>query len=471
MNKISTDIELSQAFGIEISEDYQMALELLRIDASSSLIKFRKITEVFCRIALEANSPDFQGSDLSSCITELFNIKVIHYDLKNRLHDIRLLGNKSAHSNVDSFKGVDEQTIPELIQSYEIRLKKDAIKARTLTVKNMEDMHKIINKTPDYITVTISDIPDKSWGVTLAEAATTSCFKTNLKAGKIYESLANNMRIKDLHNESFEFDYRYIGLKKLAATQYELAYRLSSNQDKNLKTAIEKNKSKFLRNKFETDTAFEERKDRITSGYTDAIFKEKAHPESLFLYWTVNAEFHFLNGEMPADCDWMLEASAKLGHPEAQAAFGDVLLNKGRIPEAILMLKKSIKSDIDLGYRCLAGIYGDPNFEDYDTSIAFKYLNRGVEVNGPECLFSLGVLYHEGTWFEKSETKAIELILRSIQIGSFGAEDYYLEKILKVKAKQQNEVKEPAINLSKAIGRNSLCECGSGKKHKKCCLS
>jgi TPR repeat protein len=471
MNKIKTDIELSQAFGIEISEDYQMALELLYIDASSSLLKFRKITEALCSLALEGNNFDSQGSNLNSCITKLSDTKVIHHKLKVRLHKVRKLGNDSAHPSVNAFKGGDKQAIQKLQQTYSVQVKEDAITARELTVRNMEGMYKVINKTPDYINVTIEEISDKSGNATLAKAATTPCFKTNLKAGKIYESLANEMRIKDLLNDTFESIYRCTGLKKLAATQYELAYRLSSNQDKNHEAARLKNRTQFVQKKSETEADFEARIDSITAHYTDTFLKEESNPEALYLYWKINGEFHFLSGEVPADCDWMLEASAKLGHPEAQAEFGDVLFKEGRIPEALLMLEESIKSDIDFGYRCLAGIYGDPNFEDYDTSIAFKYLNRGVEVNGPECLFSLGKLYHEGKWLEQSEAKAIELILRSIQIGSFGAETYYLEKIVKVKAKQQKDIEEPATNLSKAIGRNSLCNCGSGKKHKKCCLN
>ena len=50
-------------------------------------------------------------------------------------------------------------------------------------------------------------------------------------------------------------------------------------------------------------------------------------------------------------------------------------------------------------------------------------------------------------------------------------EDLTFEDIVKKLIKSEREQISKELNIRKAIGRNDLCPCGSGKKYKKCCMS
>lgn len=89
----------------------------------------------------------------------------------------------------------------------------------------MEEVFPILTKDKSYISITMTCIPDNSWSKTLADTVTTTCVITQLQAGQIYEAQTNDMRTKDPYN----FCYRYNGLKKLAATYYEMSLKVNTN--------------------------------------------------------------------------------------------------------------------------------------------------------------------------------------------------------------------------------------------------
>lgn len=483
MSNIKTDIDLSKNLGSDIYDEYQNALDFIQIDAGYSLLKFRIITEILCNRALKISNIPTENNGLNSLIDELFQSQVIHYDLNNRLHEVRNLGNKSAHAPVLSSKFSDEDNIRDLKVSYTNQLREEAILARKLTVKNMEDMHSVLTTDKSTITVSMVDIPDNIWAKILVDAATSSCFKTYLKAGKIYEAQANDMRKQDPYNYEPDFCYRYNGLKKLAANYYEMSFRISADIGKNtrqlLLNEIQKPFKKVPDNEPKSTVLVNNDDPNID------MFKEHSNPEALYLYWSVIQETDSFGGEWKPEYQWMLEASAKLGHPEAQAVYACRLLEKGEFDSALSMLEHAITFNIDAGYRGIAAFYDVEGIGKRDIKKAISYLNKGAEINGPECLYTLGKLYYTGTWVEKSESKGKEYILKAIKFGSFNAEDYYFKDILRVKEKQrekfENDISEGLNNVKKFfkggndtiidIGRNDPCTCGSGKKHKKCCLN
>ena len=482
MSTIKTDIELSKHFGNEVYDEYRSALDFIHLDARNSLLKFRLITEVFCRRMLNGNNISTQEDNLHSQIDELSQCQIIHHEFKDRLHKVRKLCNKNVHATELSSESSNEDNIKNLKASYTAQLREDAILARELTVRNMEDIFPILTKSKTNISVIMTDIPDNSWSKTLIDAATTSCARTQLQAGKIYEAQANDMRKKDPFNFEHDFCYRYNGLKKLAATYYEMSFKISADVGTNETKLLLDIISEPLRN-----NEINEQKTEVNNeNYSPVqIFKEHSNPEALYSYWSVIQEMGSFDGEWITEYQWMLEASAKLGHPEAQAVYACRLLKNGEFDSALSMLENAITFEIDAAYLGIATYYNDKRTGKRDIKKALGYLNKGAEINGPDCLCTLGKLYYTGTWVEKSESKGTEYILQAIQFGSIAAEDYYFKDILRVKEKQrekfENDISKDLNNVIKLfngrnqtisnIGRNDPCHCGSGKKHKKCCLN
>lgn len=50
-----------------------------------------------------------------------------------------------------------------------------------------------------------------------------------------------------------------------------------------------------------------------------------------------------------------------------------------------------------------------------------------------------------------------------------GNESFYLCESHYTKYKKHNKLNKPIVRKEAKIGRNDICPCGSGKKHKKCC--
>lgn len=484
MSTIKTDIELSKHFGNEVYDEYRSALDFIHLDARSSLLKFRLITEILCRRMLDSNNIPRHENTLYAHINELFQCHIIHHEFKDRLHRVRDLCNKNIHAVELSSGGDNEDNINNLKASYVSQLREDAILARELTVRNMEDIFPILTKNESHISVTITDIPDNSWSKTLIDAATSACARTQLQAGKIYEAQANDMRTKDPYNFEHDFCYQYNGLKKLAATYYEMSFKISADVGTNEKELLLRKISEPFK-KNEIHGLKSEHQVNSENYSPDQIFKEHSNPEALYSFWSVIQETESFGGEWKIEYQWMLEASAKLGHPEAQAVYAGRLLEKGEFDSALSMLEYAITFEIDAGYRGIAAFYNDKRTGKRDIKKAIGYLNKGAEINGPECLCTLGKLYYTGTWVEKSESKGTEYILKAIQLGSFNAEDYYFKDILRVNEKKRNKLENDlAKGLNNIIelfngrsetvidiGRNDPCHCGSGKKHKKCCLN
>ncbi len=477
MIKIKNDIDLSKYFGPEVYDAYENARGNIDLNAGISLIQFRIISELLLKHVCKEKNIVITNQDLYSLIKELSDNQITHGELNDRLHRVRLLGNRSAHPPEISTLNANEVEIKELRVNYIAQLRRDAEKSRDFTIKNMEDIHSILIGTSVSISVEIEDIPDRTWTKDLADAATTSNYKVKLKAGKIYDSLANELRISDPFNDTEDFDCRYNGLKKLAACHYEMAYKLSANID----GAVSEEFSKFIINPLKsiiTDDPIDETKTQESSFSVPNILKERSNPEALYLYWSIASE-GYLGQEKALECEWMLEVSASLGYPSAQAQYGGKLIGSSRYEDALAVLELAVKSKEDLAFRHLTELYYFKKNGMHDCEKAISYVKQGAELNGPECLALLGEMYHRGMGVEQSDSKAAELLLNAIQIGSVTAESYYFKEILATRKNQREKFADGINSLfdslnaisepNTKIGRNDPCHCGSGAKYKKCC--
>lgn len=477
---ILNDIKLSEQFGKEISDEYQMALEFIQLKADYSLIIFRKITEILCGLAMTTNNIQRTKSSLNNLIHELSECQIIHHELKERLHEIRKSGNRMAHPLDDGSHDFNKEEIQQIKSSYSDQLIQEARSARITVVRVMEDFLLILKKTNKPISVEITEIPDSSWKKVLTDAATSECDRTLIKAGKVYESLANQMRAKDPYNSTYNFNYRYEGLKKLAANYYEMSYRLKADITNEVTKILDEGKYDRLKSIF-AEEPIEERILEDDSYYIKEVLKKHGNAEALYLHWSILNETESFEEGGLLDHEWMLEASALLGHPDAQAHYGWKLFEGGQEREALKLLESAASSEIDWGYRYLANFYLEPRSTKQNNEKGIEYLQKGIDINGAECLAAMGQLYYNGHINDKSKRDGVELILRSIQQGSFTAENFYFNKVLKVRQHQKSAFEAKAmgfLNLlrdtnkeTSKVGRNEPCHCGSGIKYKRCCLN
>ncbi len=455
MTTIRNDIELSKGFGEVLADEYNAALNFIHIDASASLLKFRNIAEILCELISNSKNIDLSSKDLYPRIEELCDYQIINHPTYDRLHRLRVLGNIGAHPDMTLLNGdeTDKIAIQKMNVQYAEELREKAFIARELTVRNMEDAHSIIFNRPLPISVNILPISDNSWHKEVNDAILSPCYKKKLQAGRIYDSLANEMRIKDPFSQSHDHEQRYRGLKKQAVCNYELAYILSAKVDNEFISSLMNGKSISLEN----------------------IYKNKSDPEALYRFWYIS-----VFQDETQDFEWMLEASAKRGWPEAQANYGGLLLDLGMYEDALAMLELALEAKVDLAYKNLFQFYVNEKQGNLDLDKALDYLYKGVELNGAECTYILGKLHHKRIReVDPSESKGKELILKAIQLGSTDAEDYYFNDVLEVKQKFRAELEENLTKVlgslnrkaipDKKVGMNDLCPCGSGKKYKKCC--
>ena len=468
---MKTDIELSGCISNTICDEYRSALDYIKLDASISLIKFRKITEILVSLVAKSNGIKFSSDVLNDRINDLHKAQLLQRPLTDQLHIARKLGNQGAHPPEVILEGDTEQQksgLVEVLSAENKRLQEAAEKARQLTIENMKDLYPLILKVELEDDIETLELEDKSWERDLIKSLSSDHYQDLLQAGKIYNLLANNLRKSDPFNESLKFDSHYIHLKQQAANCFETAIKLSIGiSDDELLRLIH------------------------TRGLNlNKLCAKHSHIESLYLYWNLNHEENSLSGIPEGIYDWALEAAANRGFPAAKAYLGKILIHKAEASydEGLSMLTSAADQGEDIAFYNLFEEYTRKDSPVYDNKKALEFIMKGVRLDGPNCIAQLGKLHHRGELVDQSNEKAKELLLKSMQIGCVMAENYYFSDYLKKESNREAVVKEDLMDLLEAlkpvltanpgigknihrVGRNDPCTCGSGKKYKKCCIN
>lgn len=460
--KIKTDLDLSKEFGDHVYDDYKTALEFTTANPDYSLMKFREIISALCREIADSKKIKLKGDSTCQHIKQLFFEQIIHKPLSDNLHAARIFGNKGVH------KENTEEVGEEFIKTRTESLSKKANAARKLIVQILEDTFYILkNEYPPK--VTLAETGAQEYRNILFEAAITESSHDKLKAGVVYESIANDLTIKSSSNMiSNETDYHFKSLLRLAAIQYEASYKISARV--NLK---KNNLTMFTAHLVD---------DEVITKYCDA--------EPLYNYAVIAHEGH-LGNEFISEGVKLIQILAEREYSRAQAYYGAHLYDTNQFWQAKNYLDRAAEKDDTLALRVLFYYFTEEKINELDMDLALKNLHRGVDLGCPDCIATLGEVYHKGLGVDKDDIKAEEYLKKSIENGSYIGKRYYQFFFKTTPEEIGNEFQKELLSLSKLlkketdtiklrhelatknpkIGRNEICPCGSGKKYKYCCLN
>jgi TPR repeat protein len=454
MSVIKSDLDLSNVFGDYVYESYKTAVEFIKIHPDYSLLKFRDVLSALVNAVADSSRMKISTQKLYDQIDYLHECQIISRPLKNALHKVRLLGNRGVHTDVSS--NLDS----EFVEERKIDLIEKAGQARDLMIGVFEDLFLLFNRDESLPKITKLEIKSQEYKDIVFEALLSEKKQDKLQAGIILEKLAVDSSPDQIVVVSKAFSYHYESLYKISATFYEAAYKISANIDGRIKT--------LMLNEDIGDLEV------ITQNYGDL--------EPLFRFAALMSEGH-LGDERKASGYDLMKVSADRGYAPAQAFYGAYSYFESRFEDAISYLKEAEKQDEPLALRFLFKYFAEGKACQSDVNKALEYVNRGVKIGCPDCIAELGEAYHKGLGVQKNDEKAEKLLVEAIDAGSVIARvyytvefndlvghmtDYFYELGQQFKKSVKASKRQPE-KMTKKVGANDLCPCGSEMKYKKCC--
>lgn len=461
VNDIKTDIDLSESFKNPVFEDYSDAIDFMTIKPDYSLLKFRDIITVLCKQIADQLGINFESNKLVEQIDYLHDCQIIHGSFKSTLHELRQLCNTGTHKPAlqpDQESGDGHNNV---IKSMHDTLLDNATNARKLMLNVFEDTFialKMGAEAPKYVLVKAEGQESKE---ILWQAVTTLNWKVKLKAGLIYESLADRSGMSFPLVISSELDFHHKNLYVLASNFYETAFKMSADIDHSCMSF-------------------------------NILEKGMTEDEAVEKYGDLNALYHYaalacdgiLGDEKKERGYKLLRAASDRGHALASAEFGAYQYTEFKDYDlAVHYLDKAAKCDDGLAYCWLYYYYRDGFACDVDSTLALEYLEKSLELDCKLAFKAIGEAYHKGELVEKDDIKAEQYLLEGMAKGCPNAKHYYqvefndlagkMAAYLQASAKdilEQLSEKKPKPVLSNKIKRNETCPCGTGKKYKKCCM-
>ena len=444
MDSIISDVNFSKKFTQPISNDYKTALQFLTVYPDYSLFKFREIITCICKEISHYKKVDSSGVKLFDQITDLFECQIIHKSFEGNLHEARKLCNAGVHKSIPSISSDNKKSFEENNGIF----KEKASRVRQLIVEIFEDAFLILKPNEKLPKVELIQAGEQEHKEILFNAASSQCHKEKLKAGIIYESLA----------EKYEFDAPSLlvsgdflqhqnYLFKSAAINYESSY----------KTSVDINKEDYIL-KF-------------------------CSLEPLYKYSLIASDGR-LGDEHIEHGYKLMKVAADRGYIQAVADYGSFLYYKKEYSFAKEYLDKAVEHDEPLAYRCLSVYYREGLACDIDKDLSLDYLNRAVDLGCADAKGDIGQAYHEGIIVKQDNETAERFLKEAIKLGSMSAQYYYtvefnnlrdkvtkqVMKVGEVVTKMIEDSKPSPLSAGKKIKRNEVCPCGSGQKYKKCCL-
>ena len=470
MDVYMTDLELSEAFGTVISGYYSDAVDFLQIKPDFSLWRFREVIEELCIKLADRHQIDLSNMNLSNKINELHAHQVINYPDKENLHTIRLHCNSAVHKSTPTPTESDADYLKEASAS----AIEGAERIRSKVISVLQSFYVSLslgNSFPPCKPVSQDEFGGQRYKEILYHAATTDCAKNKFKAGLLLDSLADRA-LTEVPIVASEKDVAHIdSLRKSAVANYEASCLASADAEKRMRD---------VRN-------YHMNAKEIVETYCDL--------EALYRYALASLKIHSytpLGGSQDPEKRAehhnepfrILSIAADRGHPLAAAYYGEHLYDTVKdYSLAKQYLIAASVADAAIGFRWLSIYYSEGLACKIDREKALQNINKGIELGCYDSMAALGEAYHKGTYVDKDEEKAEELLKTAIDGGSIMARNYYriefndlaghlesqfqiMGKLLQSLAIQQSTNKKVPPNR---ISRNDLCFCGSGIKYKKCC--
>lgn len=427
---INTDLDLAFSVSEAVGQSYKEAVEFTTALPSYSLIRYRDTLEEICGLLAAKMSAVCSAQSLFEKINYLGNTGAITFGFKDRCHKLRMLCNPGAHRNSGS---IDAQKKDEIKAEHE-QLRSNTQEARNLALWILENYARSVGKVSGELNLCLVEIQTQEWKDLLFSAVTDGAAHTKFKAGLWCEAEAEKRELEFngiIAPTEFEYDQNF--LKRLAATFYLASYKATRNTDAGFRYA-----QFVIQNKIDADKQDEARE----------IIEEAAkggHGEAC--YYHASLLYEDENDYVDAEKFWLL--AARHNDPRAFSS---------------------------LYFYYTAGKACAP-----DPEKAVAFVERGVEQDCRDCLYTLGRAYFEGEFVQKDDEKARELLARASELGHGIARGYLLlvvngfanviaEDFAKI-GRMLAGIDAPNV-AAKALPPDpySLCACGSGKKHKWCCM-
>jgi TPR repeat protein len=427
---ISTDLELASLVSDAIGRSYKEAVEFTTALPSYSLIRYRDVLEGICGLVAEDKNVESKSLSLFEQINFLAEVGAITFGFKDRCHRLRKLCNPGAHRRSGS---VDPQKKDEIKAEHD-QLKSNAQEARDLALWIIENFCRSVGKVSGELNYLLVEIQTQKWKDLLFSAVTDTDAQTKFKAGLWCEAEAEKRELEFngiIAPTEFEHDQNF--LKRLAATFHRASYEATKNIDAGFRYA-----QFVVQKKIDADKLDEARK--------------------------------------------LIEEAANAGHGEACDYHASILYDDEQdYANAEKFWLLAAQRNVTRAFSCLYFYYTEGKACIPNPEKAVAFVEKGVEQDCRDCLYSLGRAYFEGKFVQKNDDKARELLARASALGHGIARGYLLlvvnggadviaEEFAKI-GRMLAGIDAPKAAV-KALPPDpySPCACGSGKKYKWCCM-
>lgn len=445
-----TDIELSKIFGNEVSTKYTEAVEVYKLFPDLSLMRFRQIAELLCdKLAKHYDLSHCFGLSLFEVVNELEGFNHIDRQASSRLHKIRI----SANSVVHSRNSEESDSVTRDFSS----LTKVAADCRTDVCTLFIYFRQQLFKNKINYKVVEEKLIHVEYKEIIAKAMLSDNAKDKFLAGKAVERL-------------FE---QYLGTNSsIVCTE-----RNSAHQKSMLRMAAE-----LYRAAIEIDAEL----DDVPLSYISVKNKRidymysRANPEYLYHFADVVLS-DSISEELKIEGRKALEVAARKKHLPSKALLGALKYRETLYEEAFELLVSSAMEDQVIALRWLYYYYSDGTACEQELDKAVFYIEKAIKLGCVSSMLEFGKALYDGDVFAKDLTRSRFLLEKAQKLGSNKATlilNLFLNDGIKVMQEQilsaieswsSNEKKVHQKVMKKKYPVNSPCQCGSGKKYKKCC--
>lgn len=428
---ISTDLELASAVSDIVGRTYREAVEFTTALPSYSLIRYRDVLEAICGLIAHAHDQAIESLSLFEQINELMDAGRITFGFKDRCHKLRLLCNSGAHRK----SSLIESRKKDELHAEQQTLKRNSLEARQILLQILESYYRSAKNFEGEFDYLLVEIQTQEWKELLFSAVADDDANDKFKAGLWCEAEADRKEFEFngiIAPSAFENNQNF--LKRLAATFHLASYNSTKNIDAGFR-------------------------------YAQFVVQEK------------------IDGDKQQEARRIIEEAAKTGHGEACDYHASILYDEKRDYEnAERFWLLAAQRNITRAYSCLYIFYTEGRACAPDPEKAVAFVERGVEQECRDCLYSLGRAYFEGKFVQNDVDKARDLLKRAADLGHGIARGYLYMVVnggVHVIAEEfarfgrMLEAIDGARQEAKLSAPDpySLCSCGSGKKHKWCCMT
>lgn len=444
-----TDAELCIDLVPDAGEHYRRALGVMSAYPDYAKIQFRIVVEHLTSMLAKHFRVDLGQAGLYEAINELHESQIIDHSLRSELHAVRKAGNAVVHSGeqqkateVGASAGSKDHCRTGDLQS--------AIEARNTLIGIFKSVFLIINKGEKLPAVTIVTVGDFTSQQTLWKAVTTMDFEAKLAAGLILEAQSRTPIDRKALVIGYSEDAHKKTTVRMAVELYWAACEISAKLDRFNLMEIESKGGKEV-----------------------CIFK-LANTEALYQFGTLT---HANEGDQELKRLGVkaLEVSATRGYAPACALYGDVLREHGRHDEALSFLEVALSKGEITAFPGMAILYAESAWQFCSKIKAEQLLQDGIQRGCDHCEYLLGRWLYDGELLDEDKKRGIEFLKLAASKGHRHA-DIFLK--LCVDDRFIKEMQRKALGLLSLLSPspahtkqapNKPCQCGSGKKYKKCC--